>query len=135
VRAPTPSVSGDVTLVQYVDKTSTFWTKPPVQRRVTHEEYSSSAGGRNDGAGQQHRKTTEVSSMAKAPTAVAESTPVLSHWIDGHSIEVPAEATAPVFDPSTGAIIARVPRGGAADVRFHQNGTVFFTRVAAGSFT
>jgi malonate-semialdehyde dehydrogenase (acetylating)/methylmalonate-semialdehyde dehydrogenase len=54
--------------------------------------------------------------MAKAPTAVAESTPVLSHWIDGHSIEVPAEATAPVFDPSTGAIIARVPRGGAAEV-------------------
>ena len=55
--------------------------------------------------------------MATTPVAVAESTvPILSHWIDGRSVEVPPERTAPVFDPATGAVIARVPRGGAAEV-------------------
>jgi malonate-semialdehyde dehydrogenase (acetylating)/methylmalonate-semialdehyde dehydrogenase len=55
--------------------------------------------------------------MAPAPAAVAEGTlPILSHWIDGHSVEVPAEKTAPVYDPATGAVISRVPRGGAAEV-------------------
>ena len=55
--------------------------------------------------------------MAHAPVAVAEGTvPVLSHWIDGRSVEVRTEQTAPVYDPATGAVIARVPRGGAAEV-------------------
>ncbi|MGD1033250.1 MAG: CoA-acylating methylmalonate-semialdehyde dehydrogenase [Candidatus Dormibacteria bacterium] len=49
--------------------------------------------------------------------AVAEGTlPILSHWIDGRSVEVPADKTAPVYDPATGAVIGRVPRGGAAEV-------------------
>ena len=42
--------------------------------------------------------------------------PILSHWIDGRSVEVLPEHTGPVHDPSTGAVIARVPRGGAAEV-------------------
>jgi len=42
--------------------------------------------------------------------------PILSHWIDGHPVEVLPEHTGPVHDPSTGAVIARVPRGGAAEV-------------------
>ncbi len=41
---------------------------------------------------------------------------VLSHWIDGRSVEVRLEQTAPVFNPATGAVIGRVPRGGAAEV-------------------
>src|ERR1035437_3657179 len=55
--------------------------------------------------------------MATTPVAVAESTvPTLSHWIDGRPVEVPPEGTAPVCDPATGAVIARVPRGGAPAV-------------------
>jgi malonate-semialdehyde dehydrogenase (acetylating)/methylmalonate-semialdehyde dehydrogenase len=55
--------------------------------------------------------------MAHAPVAVAEGTvPILSHWIDGRSVEVLTEKTAPVYDPATGAVIGRVPRGGAAEV-------------------
>jgi malonate-semialdehyde dehydrogenase (acetylating)/methylmalonate-semialdehyde dehydrogenase len=55
--------------------------------------------------------------MATTPVAVVESTvPTLSHWIDGRPVEVPPEGTAPVFDPATGAVIARVPRGGAPEV-------------------
>ena len=55
--------------------------------------------------------------MAHAPVAVAEGTlPILSHWIDGRSVEVQTEQTAPVYDPASGAVIARVPRGGATEV-------------------
>ena len=55
--------------------------------------------------------------MSDAPLAVAEGTvPILSHWIDGRSVEVRTEQTAPVYDPASGAVIARVPRGGAAEV-------------------
>ena len=55
--------------------------------------------------------------MAHAPVAVAEGTvPVLSHWIDGRSVEVLTEQTTPVYDPATGAVIARVPRGRADEV-------------------
>jgi malonate-semialdehyde dehydrogenase (acetylating) / methylmalonate-semialdehyde dehydrogenase len=54
--------------------------------------------------------------MVQATTAVAESAPILSHWIDGRSVEVPPDRTAPVFDPSSGHVVARVPRGGAAEV-------------------
>ena len=42
--------------------------------------------------------------------------PILSHWIDGKPVPVPAEATGPVHNPATGQVIARVPRGGAAEV-------------------
>jgi malonate-semialdehyde dehydrogenase (acetylating)/methylmalonate-semialdehyde dehydrogenase len=42
--------------------------------------------------------------------------PILSHWIDGRPVEVLPDGTAPVHDPSTGAVIGRVPRGGAAEV-------------------
>ncbi|HTS14315.1 MAG TPA: CoA-acylating methylmalonate-semialdehyde dehydrogenase, partial [Candidatus Sulfotelmatobacter sp.] len=42
--------------------------------------------------------------------------PILSHWIDGRPVEVLPEATGPVFNPATGEVIARVPRGGAPEV-------------------
>ena len=42
--------------------------------------------------------------------------PILSHWIDGHPVEVLPEATGPVFNPATGEVIGRVPRGGAPEV-------------------
>jgi len=42
--------------------------------------------------------------------------PVISHWIDGHAVEVLPEQTGPVFNPATGAVIARVPRGGAPEI-------------------
>ena len=55
--------------------------------------------------------------MANTSGAVLDGTlPILSHWIDGRPVPVLAEQTGPVFDPSTGAIVARVPRGGAAEV-------------------
>ena len=42
--------------------------------------------------------------------------PIMSHWIDGRPVAVLPEHTGPVHDPSTGSVIARVPRGGAAEV-------------------
>ncbi len=42
--------------------------------------------------------------------------PILSHWIAGRPVEVLPEQTGPVYNPATGAVIARVPRGGAAEV-------------------
>ncbi len=42
--------------------------------------------------------------------------PILSHWIDGRPVEVLPEQTGPVFNPATGQVIARVPRGGASEV-------------------
>ena len=42
--------------------------------------------------------------------------PILSHWIDGRPVEVLPEGTGPVYNPATGQVIARVPRGGAAEV-------------------
>ncbi len=42
--------------------------------------------------------------------------PILSHWIDGRPVEVLPEQTGPVFNPATGQVIARVPRGGADEV-------------------
>ena len=52
--------------------------------------------------------TTEV-----APTATL---PILSHWIAGRPVEVLPEQTGPVYNPATGAVIARVPRGGGPEV-------------------
>ena len=42
--------------------------------------------------------------------------PILSHWIDGRPVEVLPEQTGPIYNPATGAVIGRVPRGGAAEV-------------------
>jgi malonate-semialdehyde dehydrogenase (acetylating)/methylmalonate-semialdehyde dehydrogenase len=42
--------------------------------------------------------------------------PILSHWIDGRPVDVALEQTGPVFNPATGEVIARVPRGGAVEV-------------------
>jgi len=47
---------------------------------------------------------------------LARPVPIISHWIDGRPVEVLPEQTGPVFDPSTGEVIARVPRGGAPEV-------------------
>ncbi len=42
--------------------------------------------------------------------------PILSHWIAGRPVEVLPEQTGPIYNPATGQVIARVPRGGAAEV-------------------
>ena len=42
--------------------------------------------------------------------------PILSHWIGGRPVEVPPEQTGPVYNPATGQVIGRVPRGGAPEV-------------------
>ncbi len=52
--------------------------------------------------------TTEIAQPATLP--------ILSHWIDGRPVEVLPEQTGPVHNPATGAVIARVPRGGRAEV-------------------
>jgi malonate-semialdehyde dehydrogenase (acetylating)/methylmalonate-semialdehyde dehydrogenase len=57
--------------------------------------------------------TTKV--LSETDNSVS-SPPIMSHWINGRSVEVLAEQTGPVFNPATGEVIARVPRGGAAEV-------------------
>ena len=52
--------------------------------------------------------TTEV--------APAATLPILSHWIAGRPVEVLPEQTGPIYNPASGQVIARVPRGGAAEV-------------------
>ncbi len=42
--------------------------------------------------------------------------PILSHWIDGRPVEVLPDNTGPVYNPATGEVIARVPRGGKPEV-------------------
>jgi malonate-semialdehyde dehydrogenase (acetylating) / methylmalonate-semialdehyde dehydrogenase len=42
--------------------------------------------------------------------------PILSHWIDGRPVEVLPEQTGPVYNPATGQVISRVPRGGSLEV-------------------
>ena len=42
--------------------------------------------------------------------------PILSHYINGTAVEVLPEKTGPVTNPATGQVIARVPRGGKAEV-------------------
>ncbi|HSL96945.1 MAG TPA: CoA-acylating methylmalonate-semialdehyde dehydrogenase [Candidatus Deferrimicrobiaceae bacterium] len=42
--------------------------------------------------------------------------PILSHWIGGQPVEVLSEGTQPVYNPATGQVIARVPRGGKTEV-------------------
>jgi malonate-semialdehyde dehydrogenase (acetylating)/methylmalonate-semialdehyde dehydrogenase len=55
--------------------------------------------------------TTETRSPVEAPPL-----PILSHWIDGRPVEVLPEQTGPVYNPATGEVIARVPRGGKDEV-------------------
>lgn len=57
--------------------------------------------------------TTQVPSATDKSVA---QPPIMSHWINGRSVEVLAEQTGPVFNPATGEVIARVPRGGASEV-------------------
>ncbi|MGZ6340074.1 MAG: aldehyde dehydrogenase family protein, partial [Candidatus Limnocylindrales bacterium] len=57
--------------------------------------------------------TTQLPSPAHA---AARPLPIISHWIDGRPVEVLPEQTGPVYDPATGSVIARVPRGGATEV-------------------
>ncbi len=46
----------------------------------------------------------------------AAALPILSHWIGGTAVEVLPEHTGPIYNPATGHVIARVPRGGQAEV-------------------
>jgi malonate-semialdehyde dehydrogenase (acetylating)/methylmalonate-semialdehyde dehydrogenase len=57
--------------------------------------------------------TTEVRPDAEVSATPA---PILSHWIDGRPVEVLPEQTGPVYDPATGEVCARVPRGGKPEV-------------------
>jgi malonate-semialdehyde dehydrogenase (acetylating)/methylmalonate-semialdehyde dehydrogenase len=54
--------------------------------------------------------------MTRTGGAQPATLPILSHWIDGRPVEVPPEGTGPVYNPATGQVIARVPRGGASEV-------------------
>jgi malonate-semialdehyde dehydrogenase (acetylating) / methylmalonate-semialdehyde dehydrogenase len=58
-----------------------------------------------------------VSELSTRPTGqpAAEAVPILSHWINGRPVEVLPDDTGPVYNPATGQVIARVPRGGAAE--------------------
>jgi len=47
---------------------------------------------------------------------VTKETPVVSHWIDGKAVSVLPEKTGPVYNPATGNVVARVPRGGAPEI-------------------
>ena len=57
-----------------------------------------------------------MTTQANPIPAMTSPAPILSHWINGCPVEVLPEATGPVYNPATGEIIARVPRGGAAEV-------------------
>jgi malonate-semialdehyde dehydrogenase (acetylating)/methylmalonate-semialdehyde dehydrogenase len=54
----------------------------------------------------------------ETPGAVTEAKPlpILSHWIDGTAVEVLPDNTGPIYNPATGQVIARVPRGGQTEV-------------------
>ena len=57
--------------------------------------------------------TTEI--LAEA-ASTAGLLPTISHWIGGRPVEVLPEQTGPVYNPATGEVIARVPRGGPVEV-------------------
>jgi malonate-semialdehyde dehydrogenase (acetylating)/methylmalonate-semialdehyde dehydrogenase len=57
--------------------------------------------------------TTETTPIEAAAPAML---PILSHWINGRPVEVLPEHTGPIYNPATGQVIARVPRGGAPEV-------------------
>ena len=46
----------------------------------------------------------------------AKPLPILSHWINGTAVEVLPDQTGPIYNPATGQVIARVPRGGQTEV-------------------
>jgi malonate-semialdehyde dehydrogenase (acetylating)/methylmalonate-semialdehyde dehydrogenase len=52
----------------------------------------------------------------ETPRKAASTLPILSHWIDGRPVEVLPEQTGPIYNPATGQVIGRVPRGGASEV-------------------
>jgi len=54
--------------------------------------------------------------MAIDTSAEAAVLPILSHWINGTAVEVLPENTGPIYNPATGQVFARVPRGGVAEV-------------------
>ncbi len=49
-------------------------------------------------------------------TVLPATLPILSHWIGGRPVEVSPEHTGPVYNPATGQVVGRVPRGGASEV-------------------
>src|SRR5665648_474555 len=57
-----------------------------------------------------------MTTEARVQPAQPATLPILSHWIAGAPVEVLAEQTGPVYNPATGQVIARVPRGGAPEV-------------------
>jgi malonate-semialdehyde dehydrogenase (acetylating)/methylmalonate-semialdehyde dehydrogenase len=57
-----------------------------------------------------------VTTQAIVQPAAVDAPDIISHWIDGRPVEVLPERTGPVYDPATGQVIARVPRGGASEV-------------------
>jgi malonate-semialdehyde dehydrogenase (acetylating)/methylmalonate-semialdehyde dehydrogenase len=57
-----------------------------------------------------------MTTEATRPEVATTPLPILSHWIDGRPVEVLPEGTGPVYNPATGQVIARVPRGGQAEV-------------------
>ena len=77
-------------------------------RTFTHEE----PGGTQE----EHR---HMAIETREETAIL---PILSHWIDGTAVEVLADQTGPVTNPATGKVIARVPRGGQAEVDARRRG-------------
>src|SRR5450756_1386861 len=52
----------------------------------------------------------------ETPSKAASTLPILSHWINGRPVEVLPEQTGPIYNPATGQVIGRVPRGGASEV-------------------
>ncbi len=46
----------------------------------------------------------------------APTLPIMSHWIGGKAVAVPLDATGPIYNPATGQVIARVPRGGVDEI-------------------
>jgi malonate-semialdehyde dehydrogenase (acetylating)/methylmalonate-semialdehyde dehydrogenase len=57
-----------------------------------------------------------VETTPRGTETPAKPLPILSHWIDGRPVEVLPENTGPVYNPATGQVIARVPRGGKPEV-------------------
>jgi len=60
--------------------------------------------------------SNDIFSKNATPDTATSVPPVFSHWIDGRAVKVLPEQTGPVFNPATGAVIARVPRGGTPEI-------------------
>ncbi len=57
-----------------------------------------------------------VTEFKVATDSASHNLPIISHWISGRAVKVLPEQTGPVFNPATGEVIARVPRGGAIEI-------------------